>query len=351
VQSAVRRFLKDCESCHEVDSIPSSAVCPWTVWPRQRRRCVSAKFTDPKEKPSWNGKRFRFLLKPPDRADLCEEYVALRRSNQEHGDPHATEAFNFWRDNQSILEAGAIVANPHRFNPNLLPDGRPTELSALQRYYNEVARIGQEAVSTEFDNDPPEETRVQESGITPTRIQCQVSGYPRGQIPPGCTVLSEGIDVSKTYLHWVVRAWRPDPNGFASGFTIAYGVQEVHGTVRGSDEGLDTALMRALHARRIALEEKPYTFADGTPLEVQLHLIDSKWRKEAVFRFCDEAGQSWYPAIGYRRRRRARPGPAEEARAAATGQDDGAVRHDGDDEQASEAASGKIRFRSAAAAR
>jgi hypothetical protein len=267
----------------------------------QRRRCVSAKFTDPKEKPSWNGKRFRFLIKPPDRVDLWEEYVALRRSNQEHGDPHATESFLFYQERKEVMDAGAIVANPHRFNAELLPDGRPTELFALQRYYNEVARIGQEAVSTEFDNDPPEETRIQESGITPTRIQCQVSGYPRGQIPPGCTVLTQGIDVNKTFLHWVVRAWRPDPNGFWTGFTIAYGVTEVHGTIKSSDEGLDAALVRALHARRLEVEEQPYCFADGTPLVIQLNLIDSKWRKEAIFRFCDEAGQSWYPAIGYGR--------------------------------------------------
>ena len=52
------------------------------------------------------------------------------------------------------------------------------------------------AVSTEYDNNPPDEAKVQESGITASRIQCQVSGYPRRTIPPGCTVLTQGIDLA-----------------------------------------------------------------------------------------------------------------------------------------------------------
>ena len=83
------------------------------------------------------------------------------------------------------MEAGAVVANPNRFNDELLPDGSQAfEVSALQCYYNEVARIGQTAVSTEYDNNPPDEAKVQESGITPSRIQCQVSGYPRARFRP-----------------------------------------------------------------------------------------------------------------------------------------------------------------------
>ena len=48
----------------------------------------------------------------------------------------------------------------------------------------------------------PEKTRIWESGIEPIEIQRKVSGYPRGQIPPGCTVLTQGIDVKKIALHW-----------------------------------------------------------------------------------------------------------------------------------------------------
>jgi hypothetical protein len=267
----------------------------------QRITCVSAKFTDRKEKPSWNGKRFRFLVKPSGHPELCQEYVALVQSDQQEGDRYSRRAHQFYLDHQAEIEAGAEIANPNRFNGEKLADGSRREVSALQHYLNEVARIGQEAVSTEYDNDPPEEAQVQESGITPSRVQCQVSGYQRRAIPPGCTVLTQGIDVNKRYCHWVVRAWRPEPAGYATGFTVDYGITEVYGTKKGSDEGLDEALVSALHVRREELVDHPYAFESGELLEPQLHLVDSKWRKEAIFRFCDEAGWGWYPAVGYGR--------------------------------------------------
>src|SRR5690606_2005087 len=111
-----------------------------------------------------------------------------------------------------------------RFDASQLPDGSQLEVSSLQRYYNEVARIGPEAVATEYDNDPPEETGPVESGITPHRIQRQLSGYPRLVVPASCTVITQGIDVRKVALHWVIRAWMPD----GTGFTIGYGVHEIH---------------------------------------------------------------------------------------------------------------------------
>ena len=41
----------------------------------QSRVSASYKFTNPQEKPSWKGKRFRFLIKQPDRIDLWDDYV------------------------------------------------------------------------------------------------------------------------------------------------------------------------------------------------------------------------------------------------------------------------------------
>ena len=52
---------------------------------------------------------------------------------------------------------------------------------------------------------------------------------------------------------------------------------------------------------REEMAEHPYQFENGEILEPQLNLIDAKWRKEAIFRFCDEAGWGWYPADGYGR--------------------------------------------------
>ena len=267
----------------------------------QNHRCVSAAFTDPKKKPSWKGKRLAFLTTSPDRQDLWEEYMALRQSSQQEGDEFARRAHHWFLAQQEIMEAGGSVANPRSFDGRQLADGTPLQVSAIQRYYDFVADNGLEAALSELQNAPPEETQIRESSITAARVQCQVSGYPKRVIPPGCMKLTQGIDVNKTYCHWVVRAWRPEPTGYATGFTIDYGIVEVHGTVRGSDEGLDEALAKALHTRRDDIERDPYAFENGEILDPQLTLVDSKWRKDAVFRFCDEAGIGWYPAIGYGR--------------------------------------------------
>jgi phage terminase large subunit GpA-like protein len=253
----------------------------------QNRTCVSYKFTDPKQKPSWNGKRFRFLVKRPDRPDLWEEYVQLRQVDWQKD---TTTAHEFYVANRDAMDAGAVVANPNRYTPG--------ELSALQFYYNEVARTDAESVATELDNDPPEETVLIESGITPHRIQKKVNGYARKAIPTDCTLLTQGIDVRKVALHWVVRAWSTSGNGWS---TIDYGVHEVHGTVHGSDEGLDLAIKRAILARLEEAKQADYCKTDGEILPIDLTCVDAGWRTEAVYAACAEAGLGVMPIMGFGR--------------------------------------------------
>lgn len=261
----------------------------------QSRVSASYKFTDPKEKPTWKGRRFRYLIKPPDRLDLWQEYVAQRQADLQSGDDFARTAHRFYLDNRAAMDAGAVVANPHRFDASQLPDGSQLEVSSLQRYYNEVARIGPEAVATEYDNDPPEETGPVESGITPHRIQRQLSGYPRLVVPASCTVITQGIDVRKTALHWVIRAWMPD----GTGFTIGYGVHEIHGTKYGSDEGVDAAIRRAILARMEEAHETPLVDTDGQSRRIDLTAIDARYRTAAVKAACLEAGQGVYPLMAF----------------------------------------------------
>jgi hypothetical protein len=276
----------------------------------QRRNCPSAKYTDPTQKPSWQGQRFRFLVKKPDRMDLWDEYVSMRVEDQIAGDEHGRRAHALYLDNRAAMDAGHIVANPNRFNPQKLPDGSQVEISALQRYYNEVARVGQEAVSTEYDNDPPEEFGPQESGLTAWRVQRQVSGFARKIVPPGCSLITQGIDCGKVLLHWVVRAWKVDEaNALITGYTIDYGIQDVYGTTIGSDEGLDEALVRALLARREAMVLANYEDAGSHPegtqqgtgkiRDVDLTLIDAGYRTEAVYDACRQLGLAFKPYMGF----------------------------------------------------
>lgn len=248
------------------------------------RRSLSYEFTDPTLKPSFRGKRFRYMVVPPDRQDLWEEFVALQQADWA-ADPRTNNAHQFYVRNREVMDAGAVVGNPHR-------RGNEIEASAIEAYYVEVARVGRESVATEYDNDPPEETGPIESGITAHRIMKQVSGYDRGVVPPECVLITQGIDVGKMVLHWVVRAWRRD----GSGFVIDYGVQEVHGTTYGSDEGLDRAVYRALLDRQETFRDTSY--AAESHLE-RFTLVDAGYRTDAIYSACQKIGVGIMPVMGF----------------------------------------------------
>lgn len=268
----------------------------------QSRVAVSYLYTDPKRKPTFKGRRYRFLLAKPQRADLWDEYVALRLDDLQQRDEHLVDldpfgrrSHKFYTDRRAEMDAGAIVSNPNRFENMLLPDGTLKEESALQHYYNLIAKLGPEVVATEYDNDPPEESAVIESGLTPTRIQKQVSGYNRRKIPSGCVVLTQGMDVRKVAIHWVIRAWKPD----GTGYVIDYGVHEVIGLTYGSDIGVDAAVTRAILSRMEACNETEYLTGDGERLPVKLTLCDAGWRTDAVYSACVQVGAGLMAVMGF----------------------------------------------------
>lgn len=269
----------------------------------QSRIAVSYRYTDTKQKPTWKGRRYRFLVKHPNRMDLWEEYIQLVHVNMQDGDEFARGAFEFYAEHREQMDAGAEVANPNRYDSQPLPDGTPKELSALQRYFNEVARLGQEAVSTEYDNDPPEEAGPIESGISSNRVQRQLSGFARYVVPPGCVVVTQGMDCKKAGIHWVVRAWQPD----GTGYTIDYGFFETHGSIRVRQEdedresriANDTAIREAILGRLEQCKATEYVNENGERFPVELTLIDGRYRQSAVYSACHEAGLGVYPVLGF----------------------------------------------------
>ncbi len=267
----------------------------------QSRICASYILTDPHQKPTLKGRRFKFLVAPPERVDLWEEYIHLAKNAYEEFasrnglDEYAREAHNFYITNRVEMDNGSIIANPNRFNASLLEDGSQVEVSALQRYYNEVARTSPEAVATEYDNDPPEETGAIESGISANKIQHRLSGYDRRVIPPECASIVQGMDIQKAGAHWVVRAYRAD----ATMYTIDYGFTESHGTTYGSDEGVEFSVRRTILDRMEQVKDDPYCTAAGVTVPIALTLVDSGWQAPAVYQACSEIGLGIYPAKGH----------------------------------------------------
>jgi hypothetical protein len=258
---------------------------------------ISFAYTDPIQKPSWEGRRFRLLASWPERQDLWDEYIILRQADHQDGDRYARRAHQFYLTHREVMDASAVVTNSHRYRAETLPDGSLLEASALQRCFNIIADRGLEAFQTEYQNDPPEESGPIESGITAHRIQTQLSGYERRVIPPGCTVITQGIDVRKIALHFTVKAWRPD----ATSFVIDYGVHEVYGTVAGSDEGVDLALIRAIRDRMEHIDANPYQTVEGEAKTVDMTLVDAGWKTEAIYHACQELRIGVMPAMGFGR--------------------------------------------------
>lgn len=268
----------------------------------QSRIAVSYKLTDPKQKQTFKGRRYRFLVTPPDRMDLWETYIQMRledlQKRDERGndvDPEGRRSHRFYIEHREEMDAGAVVSNPNRFNNEELPDCTTREASALQAYYNLVAKLGSAVVATEYDNDPPEESSILDLSVPASRIQNQLNGFARGIVPDGCTVVTQGVDVRKSQLHWVVRAWKDD----GTGYTIDYGIDTVKGIMRGVDEGLDVAIAKAVANRFRAANDAGYCTERGEVVPVDMTLVDAGWRTDAVYHACIESRMSVMPCKGF----------------------------------------------------
>jgi hypothetical protein len=261
----------------------------------QNRKCVAYKFTDPKQKPSWKGKRYRKMITPPDRMDLVQEYMRLRIEREET-DPDARIAFRFWKDNQAEIERDAVVSNRHSYSKKMHEDGEQLELSAIQSYYNKVADLGEKTVATEIDNDPPEEAGPQGSGLTWQVVASRISGLDRGQIPANASCITAAIDVGKYLCHWVVVAWWKG----AGGCVIDYGRAEVAGTDKAMDnEASEPMIYRALLNWRDELLMKSYVDAAGAKRTVEAVFVDSGTFTDAAYQFVrDVNGSPFYCSKG-----------------------------------------------------
>lgn len=250
------------------------------------RTCIAATYTDREKKPSWRGQRHKLLEARPDSEDRWDEYLSLR-SGRGLDDPDARVAHRFYLDNREAMDAGAVVTNQLRFDSRLAADGEAKEVSALQACYNLIADRGWDRFATEYQNDPPDDEGLVESGITSRRIQKQVNGLSREVVPPTCAVLTRGIDCGKRELHYVTRAW--DSSG--TGYTIDYGVVYV-ALKDHSEEGVDLAISRTLAS---FLDESRNAYGRT----IDRTLVDARYRPKAVIAACLDYGLGVMPIEGY----------------------------------------------------
>ncbi len=245
--------------------------------------CLSARLTDPKIKPAYNGRRFGLIESWPANLELWDEYIAIRQASQQKGDRHGAEAVDFYIANREAMDAGVKMIADH-FTEIEDESGRPMVLSAIQQAYNKIADTNLSAFKTEYQNDPDPEEQPETTGLTAGRVASRVSGMNQGDYHTDTEFVTVGLDVGKYYSHWVKIGW----HGNAIGHIVDYGVMETPGMMAATnDKAVMTALIPALAQWRTDIT------ADG---KLDFCLIDSGDYTEAVYEFVRQVGGTPFAA-------------------------------------------------------
>lgn len=252
----------------------------------QNRYCLSAQFTDREKKPAWDGERYGWVEKWPDRMDLWEHYITLRRAGQIAGDRHGMNAVDFYLGNREAMDAGVEML-AYTFKPITLEDGRETVYSSIQEAFNKIADTSMDAFRTEYQNDPPAEQAIETAGLTAARVASRIHRLTQREAPSTTEARILGIDIGKHNSHWVDTAWE----GASIGSIVDYGVMETHGMTMDSDsKAIELAILASLEvwADEVAMKANP-----------MLVLIDSGTYTEAIYEFCRRRGRPFYPSKGW----------------------------------------------------
>lgn len=288
---------KDIEGLEGQDK-PMAMVMVTTL---QNTYCVSAQYTDPQEKPAWEGERYGWVqswpvhsayrykdeVMPDGIDDKWSEYIAIRRKAQQSGDRHGMAAVEYYLANRDAMDDGVKML-AENFKSITLPDGQLVVHSAIQEAFNKIADTNIAAFRAEYQNDPEEEEQIEKSQLTPGRVAGQLSGLQRGEVAPDPAYTFIGIDIGKYKSHWVkIRVTRE-----AVMWVTDYGVVETHGLSKYStDQAIELALTESL--MEFADSD---VFKDDVPVMV---LVDSGDFTESIYAFCRQAGSPFFAAKGW----------------------------------------------------
>lgn len=283
------------------------------------RNSVAFRYSDPTEKPAWSGVRSPRILKWPTRKDLWDEYMHLRskgkgtfRPDGKPIDPHGREAHRFYEANRAAMDEGAELSNVYDFEADIMPDGTPKHLSALQKCYDYISDNTLPSFLTEHQNDPPADDQdANKLILTAHHIQHNcLSGLERRIVPDGTVLMTLGGDLQKRGIHWVLIAW----NEQSAGCIVDYDFFSF-GTEGRDAADCELAILEGLWAWHAALQEHPYLKADGELVPIDLALLDMGWKDESwntqpVQSFCNALGnREFMPSKGmanYRRPKESR---------------------------------------------
>lgn len=170
---------------------------------------LTLRFINRKRHPDWNGKRYKSLLKMPERINLWDQYASLLG----HGATPAEGkdlAQAFYADHRNDMDAGASVAWEL--------DKQPAELSALQSLMT-IRALDPEFFAKEIQQQGDAPVNTSGVRLDAQQVINRVSNIERGAIPANSSYLTGFVDSSDQVLWWMVCAWAKD----FSGWVVDYG--------------------------------------------------------------------------------------------------------------------------------
>lgn len=256
---------------------------------------MADRILDRKEYPQWNGERAKMIYEFPTNKDLWDKYENIWRENPE-------EATRFYKENQSVMDEGAVVAWPERFNEG--------EISGIQHAMNK--KIDDEAAfMSECQNEPMEEIDDAIEQPEPDIIYNRINRIPRRQVPKECSVVTAMIDVHDNLLYYLVAAWTEDFTGFVLDYGCypkqkrkIYTLRDARPTMKDvyPSQGQEGRVYSALTDLTTEILDREYVRKDGSTLKVATCLIDASWGEttDVVYQFCRQSKHSHilYPAHG-----------------------------------------------------
>jgi hypothetical protein len=264
-----------------------SGIMPCTVI---RPGDMADQILDRDKYPAWQGERTKLVYSFPDNEKLWEQYAQIRADSfRNDGDGH--EATEFYREHREVMDAGAVVAWPQRYNQD--------ELSAIQHAMN-LRLQDERAFWAEYQNEPLPEDEGDADQLTADQIAAKVNGHARGVVPIGVNHLTMFIDVQAKLLFYVIAAWEDDFTGYVIDYGAYPDQQRALFTLREAQKtlgraapgaGLEGAIYAGLEKLTGEYLARRWRRDDGAELRIERCLIDANWGQstDVVYQFCRQS--------------------------------------------------------------
>lgn len=251
---------------------------------------MADRLLDREKHPQWQGERTRMVYEFPTNEALWAKYAEIRAEGLRN-DEGIARATAFYRENQTEMDEGAVIAWPARFNHD--------EASAIQHAMN-LKLQDEAAFWAEYQNDPLPEEQADDDLLSADQIAGKTNGMRRGEVPIGCSHLTMFIDVQEKCLFWLVAAWEDD----FTGHVIDYGTEPdqkvAYFTLRDARRTLAAASPRAglegaIYAGLERLTEsklvQEWRRDDGAMVRIDRCLVDANWgaSTDVVYQFCRQS--------------------------------------------------------------